>query len=79
MRSHTDTPSLKCNVSLDHVNPGRSNHTESAYHGDRMLCSTRRENSYPGIGIAYVSTIRNRHYETAVRTLGQNSTEELVY
>ncbi|MQL77118.1 hypothetical protein Taro_009536, partial [Colocasia esculenta] len=33
------------NVSLDHVNPGRSNHMESACHGDRKLCSTRCENS----------------------------------
>ncbi|MQM06956.1 hypothetical protein Taro_039789 [Colocasia esculenta] len=30
------------------VNPGRGNHTESAYHNDRKLCSTRRENSSPG-------------------------------
>ncbi|MQM04692.1 hypothetical protein Taro_037488 [Colocasia esculenta] len=37
-----------CNVSLNHVNPGRGNHTESAYHGDRKLCSTRRENCSPG-------------------------------
>ncbi|MQM04463.1 hypothetical protein Taro_037260 [Colocasia esculenta] len=36
------------NVSLHHVNPGRGGHTESASHGDRKLCSTRRENSSPG-------------------------------
>ncbi|MQM15034.1 hypothetical protein Taro_047971, partial [Colocasia esculenta] len=36
------------NVSLDHVNPGRGNHIESACHDDRKLCSTRRENSCPG-------------------------------
>ncbi|MQL90848.1 hypothetical protein Taro_023450 [Colocasia esculenta] len=36
------------NVSLDHVNPEQSNHTESAYHGDWKLCSTRCENFYRG-------------------------------
>ncbi|MQM20779.1 hypothetical protein Taro_053807 [Colocasia esculenta] len=35
----------RSNVSLDHVNPGRGNHTESACHGDQKLCSTRRKNS----------------------------------
>ncbi|MQM07687.1 hypothetical protein Taro_040533 [Colocasia esculenta] len=38
-----------CNVSLDHVNPGQSNHTESACHGDQKLCSTQRENSCPAM------------------------------
>ncbi|MQL99278.1 hypothetical protein Taro_031999, partial [Colocasia esculenta] len=67
------------NVSLDHVNPWQGDHTESAYHGDRKLCSTRRKNSSPakelgitfcpGIEIAYVTTIRNRHSETVHRTL----------
>ncbi|MQL90077.1 hypothetical protein Taro_022664, partial [Colocasia esculenta] len=38
----------RCNISVDHVNPGRGNHTVSACHGDRKLCSTRRENSSPG-------------------------------
>ncbi|MQM01436.1 hypothetical protein Taro_034189 [Colocasia esculenta] len=38
----------RSNVSLDHVNPGRGNHTESACHGDWKLCSTRCENSSPG-------------------------------
>ncbi|MQM18152.1 hypothetical protein Taro_051139 [Colocasia esculenta] len=36
------------NVSLDYVNPGWGNHTESAGDGDRKLCSTRKENSFPG-------------------------------
>ncbi|MQL95130.1 hypothetical protein Taro_027790, partial [Colocasia esculenta] len=36
------------NVSLDHVNPGRGSHTELASHGDRKLCSTRREKSSRG-------------------------------
>ncbi|MQL90943.1 hypothetical protein Taro_023546 [Colocasia esculenta] len=39
----------RSNVSLDHVNPRRSSHTELACHGDRKLCSTRRENSSPGL------------------------------
>ncbi|MQM07886.1 hypothetical protein Taro_040739 [Colocasia esculenta] len=38
----------RSNVSLDHVNPGQGGHTESASHGDRKLCSPRRENSFPG-------------------------------
>ncbi|MQL93139.1 hypothetical protein Taro_025776 [Colocasia esculenta] len=38
----------RSNDSLDHVNPGRGNHTASACHGNRKLCSTRRENSSPG-------------------------------
>ncbi|MQL96525.1 hypothetical protein Taro_029189 [Colocasia esculenta] len=37
----------RSNVSLDHVNPGRGGHTKLAGHGDRKLCSTRRENSSP--------------------------------
>ncbi|MQL68536.1 hypothetical protein Taro_000864 [Colocasia esculenta] len=67
------------NVSLEYVNPRRGDHTESSCHGDRKLCSTRRENSspvkelgityHPGIGIAYVTTIQNRHSETVDRTL----------
>ncbi|MQM11762.1 hypothetical protein Taro_044674 [Colocasia esculenta] len=36
------------NVFVDHVNPGRGKHMESASHGDRKLCLTRRENSSPG-------------------------------
>ncbi|MQM01131.1 hypothetical protein Taro_033888 [Colocasia esculenta] len=66
-----------CNVSLDYVNPGRGNHTESTCHGDQKLCSTQRENSSPelaitfcsGNRIAYVSTIQNRHSETVDRRL----------
>ncbi|MQM23440.1 hypothetical protein Taro_056504 [Colocasia esculenta] len=38
----------RCNVSLDHVNPRWGNHTDSASHGDRKLCSTQHENSSPG-------------------------------
>ncbi|MQM07714.1 hypothetical protein Taro_040549 [Colocasia esculenta] len=50
---------------------------ESAYHDDQKLCSTRCENSSPGqsgitfrpgIGIACVTTIRNRHFETVDKT-----------
>ncbi|MQM06957.1 hypothetical protein Taro_039788 [Colocasia esculenta] len=41
-------PYCLSNVSLDHVNPGRGNHTESACHDDRKLCSTQCENSCPG-------------------------------
>ncbi|MQL87494.1 hypothetical protein Taro_020030, partial [Colocasia esculenta] len=47
-----------------------------AYHGDQKSCSTRREISSPakelgitfrpGIGIAYVTTIQNRHSERSV-------------
>ncbi|MQL85609.1 hypothetical protein Taro_018141 [Colocasia esculenta] len=76
------------NVSVDHVNPGRASLTESDSHGDRKLCSTRYEKSSPGsrygctniadivtpFGIAYVSTIQNRHSKTVDRTLvSQNS------
>ncbi|MQM09802.1 hypothetical protein Taro_042681 [Colocasia esculenta] len=35
-------------VSLDYANRWRGSHTNSACHGDRKLCSTRRENSSPG-------------------------------
>ncbi|MQL76099.1 hypothetical protein Taro_008475 [Colocasia esculenta] len=42
------TPYCLSNVSLDHVNPWRGNHTESSGHSDRKLCSTPRENSSPG-------------------------------
>ncbi|MQL76189.1 hypothetical protein Taro_008589, partial [Colocasia esculenta] len=35
------------NVSLDYANPWRGNHTESDWHGDRKLCSTRRKISSP--------------------------------
>ncbi|MQM18505.1 hypothetical protein Taro_051501 [Colocasia esculenta] len=57
------------NVFLDYVNPRRGNRTGSACDGDRKLCSTRRENSSPGgIGIAYMTTIRNRHTVTVNRT-----------
>ncbi|MQL87072.1 hypothetical protein Taro_019607 [Colocasia esculenta] len=48
---HSETliaPLLLSNVSLDHVNPGRGNPTELAYHGNQKLCSTRCENSSPG-------------------------------
>ncbi|MQL76204.1 hypothetical protein Taro_008590, partial [Colocasia esculenta] len=51
---------------------------ESAWHGDQKLCSTRHKISSPakelgitfrtGIGIAYATTIRNRHSETVKRT-----------
>ncbi|MQM19653.1 hypothetical protein Taro_052661 [Colocasia esculenta] len=75
------------NVSLDYVNLWRGNHTESACHDDRKLCSTLRENPSPGIGIAYVTTIQNRHSEMVVKTPvlrnskfgGRNATVERVY
>ncbi|MQL96474.1 hypothetical protein Taro_029167 [Colocasia esculenta] len=57
------------NQHFDPVGTRRGNHMQSACHGDRKLCSTRRENSSPGIRIAYVTTIRNRHSETVDRTL----------
>ncbi|MQL77044.1 hypothetical protein Taro_009451 [Colocasia esculenta] len=60
--------------SLDYANRWRSPHAEPPSHSDRKSCSTRREISSPakelgitfrtGIGIAYVTTIRNRHPET---------------
>ncbi|MQL90755.1 hypothetical protein Taro_023355 [Colocasia esculenta] len=60
--------------SLNYANRWRSPHAEPPSHSDRKLCSTRREISSPakklgitictGIGIAYVTTIRNRHSET---------------
>ncbi|MQM23722.1 hypothetical protein Taro_056789 [Colocasia esculenta] len=70
--------------SLDYANRLRSPHTEQPSHSDRMSCSTRREISSPakelgitfhmGIGIAYVTTIRNRHSETVDKVLvSQNS------
>ncbi|MQL81454.1 hypothetical protein Taro_013936 [Colocasia esculenta] len=73
--------------SLDYANRLRSPHREPACHGDRKLCSTHREISSPakelgitfrpGIGIAYVTTIRNRHFETVDRALvSRNSVME---
>ncbi|MQM13152.1 hypothetical protein Taro_046079, partial [Colocasia esculenta] len=35
------------NVSIDDANYWWGHNMESAYHDDRMLCSTRRENSFP--------------------------------
>ncbi|MQL82455.1 hypothetical protein Taro_014916 [Colocasia esculenta] len=65
--------------SLDYANRWRGQHTESVYHNDRKSCSTRLEISTtakelsitfrPGIGIAYVTTIRNWHSETVDRVL----------
>ncbi|MQL76817.1 hypothetical protein Taro_009217 [Colocasia esculenta] len=46
-------------VSLEHVNPWRSNHTESACDDDLKSCSSR---------IAYKTTIQNRHSEAPVTT-----------
>ncbi|MQM03229.1 hypothetical protein Taro_036002, partial [Colocasia esculenta] len=63
-----------CSVSLDYANRWWGNHMGSACQDDRMLCSTRRENSSPGRRITYVTTIRNRHFETIDRALvSQNS------
>ncbi|MQL74761.1 hypothetical protein Taro_007136 [Colocasia esculenta] len=63
----------KFSDSLDYANRWRSPHTEPACHGDRKSFSTRCEISSPakelditfrlGIGIPYVTTIRNRHSE----------------
>ncbi|MQM04976.1 hypothetical protein Taro_037784 [Colocasia esculenta] len=63
-----------CSDSLEYENRWRSRHTEPPSHSDRKSCSTRREISSPakelgitfrtGIGIAYVTTIQNRHSET---------------
>ncbi|MQL96080.1 hypothetical protein Taro_028763 [Colocasia esculenta] len=60
--------------SLDYANRWRSPYAEPPSHIDRKSCSTRREISSPakelgitfhtGIGIAYVTTIRNRHSDT---------------
>ncbi|MQM21848.1 hypothetical protein Taro_054893 [Colocasia esculenta] len=60
--------------SLDFENRWRSPHAEPPSHSDRKSCSTRREISSPAkelgitfrmvVGIAYVTTIRNRHSET---------------
>ncbi|MQL88263.1 hypothetical protein Taro_020815 [Colocasia esculenta] len=65
--------------SLDYANSWRSPHAQPPSHSDRKSCSTRREISSPakelgitfrtGIGIAYVTTIRNRHSETVDRAL----------
>ncbi|MQL98022.1 hypothetical protein Taro_030713, partial [Colocasia esculenta] len=65
--------------SLDYANRWRSPHAEPPSHSYRKSCSTRREISYPakelgitfrtGIGIAYVTTIRNRHSETVDKAL----------
>ncbi|MQM17039.1 hypothetical protein Taro_050004 [Colocasia esculenta] len=64
-------------VSLDYVNRWRGQHTESTCHGDRKSCSAQHEISStevaitfrPGIRIAYVTTIRNRHSQTVERAL----------
>ncbi|MQM22538.1 hypothetical protein Taro_055591 [Colocasia esculenta] len=73
------TPAYRPRDSLDYANRGRSPHTEPACHGDRKSCSTLREISSPAkelritfrprIGIANVTTIRNRHSETVDRAL----------
>ncbi|MQL75846.1 hypothetical protein Taro_008237 [Colocasia esculenta] len=65
--------------SLDYANRWQSSHAEPPSHSDRMSCSTRHEISSPakelgitfrtGIGIAYVTTIQNRHSETVDRAL----------
>ncbi|MQL86437.1 hypothetical protein Taro_018971 [Colocasia esculenta] len=73
-----------CSDSLDYAIRWRSPHAEPPSHSDRKSCSTRREISSPekelgitfraGIGIAYVTTIRNRHSEMVDKALvSQNS------
>ncbi|MQL81213.1 hypothetical protein Taro_013665 [Colocasia esculenta] len=81
---------ISSSASLDYANHWRGQHTESAYHGDRKSCSTRLEISTPakelgitfcpGIGIAYVTTIRNRRSETVDRALSSwNSVRRLKF
>ncbi|MQL70228.1 hypothetical protein Taro_002496, partial [Colocasia esculenta] len=70
---------IPSSASLDYANRWWGQHTESAYHSDRKSCSTRLKISTPakelgitfrpGIGIAYVTTIRNRYSETVDRAL----------
>ncbi|MQM14986.1 hypothetical protein Taro_047922 [Colocasia esculenta] len=70
--------------SLDYANRWRSPHAEPPSHSDRKSCSTRHENSSPakelgitfrtGIGIAYVTIIRNRHSETVNKVLVSQNT-----
>ncbi|MQM21431.1 hypothetical protein Taro_054471, partial [Colocasia esculenta] len=57
-------PPERVSDSLDYANCWRGPHAEPPSHNDRKSCSTRREISSPGIGIAYVTTIQNRHSET---------------
>ncbi|MQM04008.1 hypothetical protein Taro_036797 [Colocasia esculenta] len=89
-------PPERVSVSLDYANRWRSPHAEPPSDSDRKSCSTRREISSPakefgitfrtGIGIAYVTTIRNRHSETVDKVLvlrnsvpGQKFPPERVY
>ncbi|MQM20007.1 hypothetical protein Taro_053021 [Colocasia esculenta] len=59
--------------SLDYANRWQSPHAEPPSHGDRKSCSTRPKELgitfRTGIGIAYVTTIRNQHFETVDRAL----------
>ncbi|MQL70227.1 hypothetical protein Taro_002497 [Colocasia esculenta] len=65
--------------SLDYANCWRITHAEPPSHSDRKSRSTRREISSPakelgitfhtGIGIAYVTTIWNRHSKTIDKAL----------
>ncbi|MQM13153.1 hypothetical protein Taro_046078 [Colocasia esculenta] len=72
-------PRFSCsNVSLDDMNDWWGHNTESAYDDDRKLCSTRCKNSSPvkepginfrpGVGVTYVTTIRNQHSQTVDKT-----------
>ncbi|MQL84090.1 hypothetical protein Taro_016587 [Colocasia esculenta] len=87
---------LPSSDSLDYANRWRLPQAEPPSHSDRKSCSTRREISSPvkelgitfrtGIGIAYVTTIRNRHSEMVARALvlrnsvpGPKSPPERVY
>ncbi|MQM17450.1 hypothetical protein Taro_050422 [Colocasia esculenta] len=89
-------PRSNSSDSLDYVNRWRSPHAEPPSHGDRKLCSTRGEISSPakelgitfrtGIGIAYVTTIWNRHSEMVDKALvsrnsvpGQKSPPERIW
>ncbi|MQL83516.1 hypothetical protein Taro_016021, partial [Colocasia esculenta] len=73
------SPPERVGDSLDYANRWRSPHAEPHSHSDWKSCSTRREISSSakqlgitfrtGIGIAYVTTIRNRHSETVDKAL----------
>ncbi|MQL82984.1 hypothetical protein Taro_015480 [Colocasia esculenta] len=62
-------PPERVSDSLDYANRWRSPQAEPPSRSDRKSCSTRHKISSPGIGIAYVTTIRNRHSETVDKRL----------
>ncbi|MQL99280.1 hypothetical protein Taro_032000 [Colocasia esculenta] len=66
------------NVTLDHANPWLGDHTESTYHGNRKLSSTRRENSSPEYRIG-TSRWSTGHWFHGIPFRGRNCTAERVY